>query len=152
MKKWFYVTEVGVEELRSELRELMLRRAPIAERIRSAREFGDLSENAEYTAARQEQEHVENRISKLESILQNIKIIDTPRGVGEVQLGSRVKLDGGGKASQFQVVGTLEADPLNGKISDESPIGQTLLGKKKGDQVEIKKPGGAVSYIIVDIA
>src|SRR5690606_1546718 len=123
----------------AEHKELVEQRGPIAERIKTAREFGDLSENAEYSSARQEQELVESRISEIENILQNVEIIKKPKGDSRVQLGSTVKLkDGNGKSKEFQVVGTVEADPLNGKISDESPIGKALLGKKEGEEVEIK--------------
>jgi transcription elongation factor GreA len=153
MKKQFYLTADGVQELKTELDELIAQRGPIAERIKTAREFGDLSENAEYSSARQEQERVEGRIAEIEAILLNVEIIKKPRGDSKVQLGSFVKLkDGGGKAKEFQVVGTVEADPMNGKISDESPIGQALLGKKEGEEVEIKTPAETSIYKIVDIS
>jgi transcription elongation factor GreA len=153
MKKQFYLTAEGVEELKSELNDLVAQRGPIAERIKTAREFGDLSENAEYSSARQEQERVEGRIAEIEGILLNVEIIKKPRGDSKVQLGSFVKLqNGGGKAKEFQVVGTVEADPMNGKISDESPIGQALLGKKEGEEVEIKTPAETSTYKIVDIS
>ena len=153
MKKQFYLTAEGVEELKTELSQLIALRGPIAERIKTAREFGDLSENAEYSSARQEQERVEGRISEIENILLNVEVIKKPRGDSKVQLGSFVKLKGGGgKAKEFQVVGTVEADPLRGKISDESPIGQALMGKKEGEQVEIKTPAETSTYKIVDIS
>lgn len=153
MKKAFRLTKEGITELKAELEELVAQRGPIAERIKSAREFGDLSENAEYTSALQEQEKVESRIAELEHILQNVEVITKPRGDSKVQLGSKVGLkDGGGKTKEFQVVGTVEADPLNGKISDESPIGQALLGKKLGDEVEIKTPVETATYKVVEIS
>lgn len=152
MKKQFYLTQEGVSELKSELEELVALRAPIAERIKTAREFGDLSENAEYSSARQEQERVESRIGEIENILMNVEIIKKPKGDTKVQLGSLVKLNGNGKTKEFQVVGTVEADPMNGKISDESPIGQALLGKKEGEQVEIQTPAETSTYKIVDIS
>ncbi len=153
MKKQFYLTQEGVDELKTELAQLTALRAPIAERIKTAREFGDLSENAEYSSARQEQERVEGRIAEIENILLNVEIIKKPRGGRLVQLGSFVKLkNGGGKAKEFQVVGTVEADPLKGKISDESPIGQALLGRKEGEEVEIKTPAETSKYKIVDIS
>ena len=151
MKKLFHLTKEGVEELKTELDELIQLRAPIAERIKTAREFGDLSENAEYTSARQEQERVEGRIAEIENILQNVEIIAKPKGNGSVKLGSQVKLKNG-DTKEFQVVGTVEADPLNGKISDESPIGQALMGKKVGDSVEIKTPAETQTYKIVNIS
>ena len=152
MKKQFHLTKEGVEELNAEHKELISQRGPIAERIKTAREFGDLAENAEYTSARQEQEIVEGRIAEIEHILQNVEIIVKPKGGRLVQLGSVVKLKGSGKTKEFQVVGTVEADPLNGKISDESPIGQALMGKKEGDAVEIKINSESTSYKIADIA
>jgi transcription elongation factor GreA len=153
MKKQFHLTQEGVAEMKAELSELTAQRGPIAERIKTAREFGDLSENAEYSSARQEQERVEIRISELENILQNVNIIKKPKGDHKVQLGSTVKLQGeGSKTKQFTVVGTVEADPLNGKISDESPIGKALLGKKEGEKVEIKTPAETATYKIADIS
>ncbi len=153
MKKQFYLTKEGIAELEAEHKELVEQRGPIAERIKTAREFGDLSENAEYSSARQEQERVEGRISEIENILQNVEVIKKPKGDSKVQLGSSVKLKSeGGKTKEFQVVGTVEADPLNGKISDESPIGKALLGKKEGEEVEIKTPAETCTYKIVDIS
>ncbi len=151
MKKQFYLTKEGVDELKVELNGLVSQRGAIAERIKTAREFGDLAENAEYTSARQEQERVEGRISEIENILQNVEVIKKPKGDHKVQLGSTVTLKNS-STKQFQVVGTVEADPLNGKISDESPIGQALLGKQVGDSVEIKTPAETSIYQIVAIA
>jgi transcription elongation factor GreA len=153
MKKLFRLTEEGVSELRKELEALVGDRRAIADSIKTAREFGDLAENSEYQSARQEQERNETRISEIESILQNVEIIKKPTGDSKVQLGSTVELkDGGGKTKQFQVVGTVEADPLNGKISDESPIGKALLGKKDGEDVEIKTPAEVATYKIARIS
>ncbi|GAC1392645.1 MAG: transcription elongation factor GreA [Candidatus Saccharimonadales bacterium] len=150
--KKFLLTNDGAQELQNELNSLIAERGPVAERIKIAREFGDLSENAEYQAARQEQEKLESRISEVEHIVQNMEIIKKPKGDSKVQIGSTVKLQNEGKTKQFQVVGTVEADPLNGKISDESPIGQALLGKKEGDEVEIKTPAETAIYKIVNIS
>ena len=151
MKKMFRLTKEGVEELRNELNSLIAKRADIAEAIKTARELGDLAENAEYQSARLEQERNESRISEIENILLNVEIIRKPKGDSKVQLGSRVKLKNG-KVKEFQVVGTVEADPLSGKISDESPIGAALLGKKLGDKVEIKTPTEVTSYKIIEIS
>lgn len=151
MKKQFYLTKEGVEELKTEHDELVALRGPIAERIKTAREFGDLSENAEYSSARQEQERVESRIAEIENILQNVEIIKKPRGGKLVQLGSTVTLKNS-VTKKFQVVGTVEADPLNGKISDESPLGQAVLGKKVGDKVELKTNVETAVYKIIEIA
>src|SRR4051812_36779185 len=137
MKKLFRLTKEGIAELEAERVNLVAKRANIADAIKTARELGDLAENAEYQSARAEQERNETRIGEIEYILQNVELIKTPRGALKVQLGSRVTLENG-SSKQFQVVGTVEADPLNGKISDESPIGKALIGKKVGEDVEIK--------------
>lgn len=153
MNKQFHLTKNGVDELKSELEKLVGLRSVIAERIKTAREFGDLSENMEYSAARQDQERNENRISEIEHILLNVSIISKPKSDSEVELGNTVKLKSdSGKTKEFQVVGTVEADPLEGKISDESPLGQAVLGKKKGEKVEIKTPSETATYKIVDIS
>lgn len=151
MKKLFRLTQEGIDELKAELAVLIAKRTDIAEAIRSARELGDLAENAEYQSARQEQERNESRISEVENIVQNVEVIKKPRSGGKVQLGSHVKLKNGSE-KEFQVVGTVEADPLNGKISDESPLGQALLGKAVGDQVEIKTPAESTTYKIIEIS
>lgn len=151
MKKLFRLTQAGVNELKLELEALIGKRVGVADAIKTARELGDLSENAEYQAARAEQDRHETRISEIENILQNLEIIKKPRGDSKVQLGSTVKLKGA-KNKEFQVVGTVEADPLNGKISDESPIGQAMLGKAVGDTVEIQTPHDTSTYKIAAIS
>jgi transcription elongation factor GreA len=153
MKKLFHLTKVGISELEEELKTLLDQRGAIAERIKTAREFGDLSENAEYSVARQEQERNEARVAEIEHILQNVEVIKAPRSDSKVQLGSNVKLKSAeGQTKAFQVVGTVEADPLNGKISDESPIGKALIGKKEGDEVEIKTAAETTNYKVVNIS
>lgn len=152
MKKLFRLTKEGVAELENELKGLIAKRAAIADAIKTARELGDLAENAEYQSARAEQDRNETRIGEVEHILQNVEIIKVPKSDGKVVLGSTVKLKNDGKTKEFQVVGTVEADPLNGKISDESPIGQALLGKKVGEAVEIKTPVETATYKVVSIA
>lgn len=152
MKKLFHLTQEGVKELQGELDELTSLRSEIADRIKTAREFGDLAENMEYSAARQDQERNEARIAEIEHILANVQVITAPKKDDKVVLGSVVKLESkAGKTKAFQVVGTVEADPLNGKISDESPIGQALLGKKQGDSVEIHTPAETTTYKVVEI-
>ncbi len=153
MKKQYLLTQEGINELEKEFADLVAERGPIAERIKTAREFGDLSENAEYSSARQEQERTETRISEIENILQNVEVIKKPKGDSKVQIGSSVKMKSEkGSVKAFQVVGTVEADPMNGKISDESPIGMALLGKKVGEHVEIVTPAETTHYKITDIA
>lgn len=152
MKKLFNLTQDGVNELKTELDQLIGQRVSIAERIKQARELGDLSENAEYQSAREEQDRLEARISELDHVLKNSKVIKKPKADGKVVLGSSVKLKSAdGKTTQFQVVGTMEADPMNGKISDESPIGKELLGKKVGDKVTIANSHD-VTYKITQIS
>ncbi len=152
MKKLFHLTAEGVEELKKELEMLVAERGPIAERIRTAREFGDLSENAEYASAREEQGKTEGRISEIENILQNVDIITKPANKDIIEIGNSVKLKSKNGMKEFEIVGSVEADPMNGRISDESPIGQALLGKKLGDDVEIKTPTGIFTYKIDHIA
>lgn len=153
MKKQFHLTQQGVDELKAELEELTGLRAEIADRIKTAREFGDLAENMEYSAARQDQERNEARITEIEHILANVQVITAPKNDNKVVLGSSVKLkSANGSTKQFQVVGTVEADPLNGKISDESPIGRALIGKKVGEDVEIQTPAEKTTYKIAEIS
>lgn len=152
MNKKFSLTQAGVDELTKELEELISQRSVVADKIKTAREFGDLAENAEYQSARQDQEKLEARISEVEHIVNNVEVIQKPKGDSKVQLGSSVKLKGNGKTKEFQVVGTVEADPLNGKISDESPIGQALMGKKLGEEVEIHTPSETTTYTITEIS
>jgi transcription elongation factor GreA len=153
MKKQFRLTKEGKVELETELQTLKNHRTQLAEDIAVARSQGDLAENAEYHAAKDEQGRQEARIEEIENILQNSEVIVMPKGDSKVQLGSTVKLKSeAGKTKEFQVVGTVEADPLNGKISDESPIGQALLGKKENDAVEIKTPAETITYKVVDIS
>lgn len=152
MNKSFLLTKEGVAELEKEHKRLVAERKPAADAIKTAREFGDLAENAEYQAARQEQEKLEARIAEIEHILLNVEIIGKPRGKSAtVRVGSTVTLKNG-SSKKFQVVGTVEADPLNGKISDESPIGKALLGKKLGEKVEIVTPAETATYKITQIA
>ena len=152
MKKTYRLTQSGVDELKQELSKLIGQRVHVADRIKQARQLGDLSENAEYQTAREEQDRLEARISEVDHILQNSQVIKKPKKDGLVRLGSSVRLKDGGKPVSYQVVGTMEAHPMQGKISDESPIGKALMGKKVGDKVEIKTPAGAHTYKIVEIS
>jgi len=151
VKKLFHLTQTGIDELKAELANLVSQRPAVAERIKYARELGDLSENAEYQTAREEQDRLETRISEVNHILKNVQTIKKPKSNGEVKLGSTVKLKDG-VTQTFQVVGTIEADPLNGKVSDESPIGKALLGKKVGDKLELKTPTETAIYKIISIS
>jgi transcription elongation factor GreA len=152
MNKQFRLTKEGIAELEAERASLVAERGPIAERIKTAREFGDLAENAEYQSARQEQEKNDARIADIEHILNNSEIIKAGKAATSVRLGSKVELKSkDGKKKEFQVVGTVEADPLDGKISDESPLGQAVLGKKVGDEVQIVTPVETATYKIVSL-
>ena len=152
MKKLFHLTQSGIDELTAELAALRIKRTETAEAIKVARELGDLAENAEYQSARQEQERNDARIDEIEHILANVEVIKA-KGKKQVGLGSKVTLKNDrGKEMVLQVVGTIEADPLAQKISDESPIGKALLGKKEGDEVEIKTPANTIMYKIAAVA
>lgn len=152
MKKLFHLTQAGIDELKVELEVLKAKRVETAEAIKTARELGDLAENSEYQSARQEQERNDGRIDEIEHILANVEVIKSS-GKKQVGLGSKVTLKGAkGKELVLQVVGTIEADPIAQKISDESPIGKALLGKKEGEEVEIVLPAGANTYKIHAIA
>ncbi len=151
MKKLYQITEVGKQELEAELTELKGRRGDIADKIANARDFGDLSENAEYDSAREEQGLVESRIAEIEDILLNAELIKST-GSKTVVLGSKVELKTGAKTVTYYVVGPVEADPLEGKISNESPIGIALMNKKVGETATITTPKGDTSYEIVSIS
>lgn len=151
MKKIYQITEEGKQELEAELTELKSRRGDIADKIAEARDYGDLSENAEYDAAREEQGLVESRIAEIEDIVLNAEIIKNGKR-SKVDLGSKVELKTGTKSVTYAVVGPVEADPLEGKISNESPIGEALMGKKVGDTATITTPKGDIAYEIVKIS
>lgn len=150
MKKAYQITEKGRQELEAELAELKGRRGEIADKIAEARDYGDLSENAEYDSAREEQGLVETRIAEIEDILMNAEEIKSRKG-GKVQLGSTVELKNG-KTVTYTIVGPVEADPLNGKISDESPLGLALMGATVGQEVSLTTPKGTTVYSVVSIS
>lgn len=151
MNKDYQLTEEGIKELQTELDNLIARRPEMAEAIKTAREFGDLSENAEYQLARDDQERTEARIKELEDVLATAKIIKKSGNTSTVEMGSHVELGGDSGMRELQVVGTVEADPMSGKISNESPIGQALLGRSVGEIVEIGAKPKLVAYKIVKI-
>ncbi|MBQ6127677.1 transcription elongation factor GreA [Candidatus Saccharibacteria bacterium] len=145
MKKTVNLTKQGKLDLEAELKELVARRPAIAERLQTARAFGDLSENQEYSDARAEQKTVENRIAEIEEILKNAKLIRNASH-DKVSIGATVTVTLSGKKFTYSIVGPVEANPLEGKISDKSPIGQALLGKKVGDTYEL--PNGNKGKIV----
>lgn len=150
MKKQYQITEQGKKALEAELVELKSHRGNVAEKIANARDFGDLSENAEYDAAREEQGLLETRIGEIEEILLNAEIIKGGKKK-TIDLGSRVELQRDGKVVVYTIVGPVEADPLEGKVSNESPIGSALFGKKIGDEAIIITPKGEITYTIANV-
>lgn len=145
------VTPAGLKKYQEELEMLKGdKRRELAQRVQAAKEQGDLAENAEYAAAKDEQAYVEGRIEELEAILKTVKVVEVAKGAS-IGVGSKVKLKFNGNDVVYEIVGGNEADPAKGKISNESAVGQALLGKKKGDIVETETPGGTVRYEIVDV-
>lgn len=145
MKKTVNLTKQGKIDLENELKELISRRPAIAERLQTARAFGDLSENQEYSDARAEQKTLENRIAEIEDILKNAKLIRNASH-DKVAMGATVTVTLSGKKQTYSIVGPVEANPLEGKISDKSPIGQALMGKVVGDTYTL--PNGNKGKIV----
>jgi len=152
------VTKEGLKKLKEELEELKTtRRAEVAQRLKEAISYGDLSENSEYEEAKNEQAFVEGRILELEQMIKNAKIISekkTTRAGKEVDIGSSVALLNrtDNENEQYTIVGSTEASPLDNKVSNESPLGKSLLGKRKGDVVDVHSPSGTIRYEILDVA
>jgi transcription elongation factor GreA len=155
MEKDVPLTRDGYEKLKQTLEELeTVKRREVADRIREAREFGDISENSEYDDAKNEQAWVESRIMEITQILARATIIDSPKSPpSKVALGCHVEIqNGAGEVQRYQVVGSAEADPANNKISNESPVGQAIIGRKKGDKVSVTTPSGKIlEYTILSI-
>lgn len=153
------VTKEGLKKLQDELNELkVVKRKEVAERLKEAISYGDLSENSEYQEAKNEQAFIEGRILELEQMIKNAKIISerkTKTKVNEIQIGTTVtvrnKTDGDDPIA-YTIVGSTEANPLEKKISNESPVGKALLGKQKGDTVEVQTPSGPFKYEILSVA
>lgn len=151
MNKQYKLTKQGVDELKNELSELIGSRSEIAEKLKIAREHGDLRENAEYHNARDEQANLEARIQEVENILKSVEIVSAPTNSSSVGLGNTVILKGQKGEQSYTIVGSVEANPAERKISDASPIGQALMNKKVGDKVTIKLPAGEMVYKIKSI-
>jgi transcription elongation factor GreA len=154
MEQDIYLTSEGAEKLKAELAELKgPKRVEMSGRLRSAIQMGDLSENADYHKAKEDQGFMEGRIQELEHILNHARIIDVSEGpAGIVQVGSRVTVKEGDYPEEtYFLVGATEADPRNGRISNESPIGKVLLGSKVGDEVTAVTPGGEIKMKILKI-
>ena len=154
-EKVFPMTQAGKDKLVQELEYLKsVKRKEVVERIKIARSFGDLSENSEYDSAKEEQAFVEGRITTLENMIRNAKIIAEGEVTSDsVTLGSSVTFVElpDGEEETYTIVGSAEADPFEGKISNDSPIAKSLIGKKVGDQVSVQTPGGEMSVRIVSI-
>ena len=151
MNKHYQITKQSKTELEAELKSLISRRSGVAKKIAEARDFGDLSENAEYDVAREEQGLIETRITEIEDILSNAEIIKH-RNKSKVTLGNKVELKIGKKNVIYTIVGPVEADPLEGRISNESPIGLAIFGKKVGEKVTVQISKGKVEYEILSIS
>src|SRR3989338_4944926 len=147
-----YLSKERLEELKKEYEDLKARRRiEVGERLKKAKEFGDLSENSEYAEAREEQAQVETRISALEDIIKNAKIIEKTFSSGIVNVGSTVVVEKNGEKTKFTIVGSNEADPVSGLISNESPLGSAFLEKRIGDKAVVSAPNGKTEYTIVSI-
>ncbi|HLD24801.1 MAG TPA: transcription elongation factor GreA [Patescibacteria group bacterium] len=145
------VTKEGLDALKAEYEELTQVKRPAAvTRLAAAREQGDLSENSEYTDAKQSLAFIDGRIAELEVVLHGVKVVTT-HAKGQVDVGCKVTLHINGKKEEFTVVGEWEADPASKKISHESPLGKALLGKKVGEKVEVEAPAGKILYKILHI-
>ena len=153
--KKIYLTKEGLEKLKQEHEELTkVKRPEILDRVAQARNMGDLSENAEYTMAREELSFIDGRIDELEELIAQAVLIqeDHAKGNHVVKLGSKVSVNIKGKKEEFMVVGEWEADPNEKKISHESPLGKAIIGKKVGEKVEVEAPAGTVVYTITSVS
>lgn len=151
-EKPVFLTQEGLNRLQAELTHLRTkRRQEVAERIRHAKEFGDINENAEYDDAKNEQGFVEGRILLLEKLLRNASLIEGQHPPGVVEVGSTVKVHDEYGDEAFTIVGSAEAEPSKGRISLESPVGKALLGKRVGDDVSVQTPNGLIRMLIVEV-
>ncbi|MCD8078394.1 MAG: transcription elongation factor GreA [Lachnospiraceae bacterium] len=149
------LTYTGMKKLEDELFDLkVVQRKEIAQKIKEAREQGDLSENAEYDAAKDEQRDIEARIEELEKLLKNVEVVDEDDiNLDQINIGCRVKVHDieFDEEMEFSIVGSTEANSLQGKISNESPVGKALLGKKVGDEVQVETQAGTITYQVLEI-
>lgn len=156
MQKQVMLTDEGLKNYEEELEYLKtVKRKEVAEKIKVALSFGDLSENSEYDEAKNDQAVLEARIAQIESILKNVKIIDESElSLTQVHVGSKIKVHDleFNEIVDYQIVGSNEADPFNGKISDESPVGNELLGHSVGETIEVETPDGVVKFEILEIS
>lgn len=154
MAKEVYLTNEGLDDLKKELEDLKLVRRPaVIEALKEARALGDLSENAEYDAARNEQSYVENRIKEIEAMIEHVVLIENAN-TDKVSIGSKVTIEyvDDQENEEYSIVGSTEADPFSNKISNESPIAQAILNKKVGEVVTVASPNGEYKVMIKAIA
>ena len=153
-EKEIIITQEGLARLQSELEHLLsVRRQEVAAKIKRAREMGGTENNAEYDDAKNDQAFVEGRILLLENIVRNAVAIESPASPGVVELGNKVLIENqDGKIEQFTIVGSAEANPVGGRISNESPVGKALLGKRIGDEVEVPTPAGVLKLKILEVS
>ncbi|MDD4931239.1 MAG: transcription elongation factor GreA [Candidatus Colwellbacteria bacterium] len=150
--KNYYLSPKRLEELKEEIIELKtVRRLEVSERLARAKEYGDLSENAEYQEAREQQEVVEGRIDELDEIIKNASIIKKSGSQEFVDLGCEVEVEVNSNTRKFSIVGSNEAKPEEGMISNESPLGRAIMGKKVGDTISVKAPIGDITYRVIRI-
>lgn len=151
MKK-VQLTQEGFDQLRQELKKLKeITRPALLKRLAAARAMGDLRENSEYSAAKEEQGMLEGRIVELEQLIANAEIVSTDKKSNSIGIGCRVEVDVNGRKETYHIVGEFEADPMNRKLSQTSPIGKALMGKKAGDTVEIEVPAGKIVFKIREV-
>lgn len=153
-KKDILITKIGLEKLKAELADLIANRRPeVINRIKGAKELGDLSENAEYSAAKEEQSFIEGRIQELDEIIKHALVADEKSAHdGTVSIGSTVKVVVDGDEDEFEIVGPAESDPAKGRISVDSPVGKALLGQKAKDSVSVETPDGKITYKLVSVS
>ncbi len=148
-----YVTKEGLEKLKAELFDLKKRQRPdLISRLETAKALGDLSENAEYHEAKDALAFAEGRIREIQMTLNDIQIIEDNEVSGTVMIGSTIEVESNGKKKTYQIVGSTEADPLAGRISNESPLGAAFLGRKMGESVPVETPSGRVIYTIINVS
>lgn len=148
-----YVSTEGLEKLKAELHDLKtVKRRELADRIEAAKALGDLSENAEYHEAKENLAFVEGRIQQINDMLQNVSIIDPSATTGVIRIGSTLVAEANGKQRTFKIVGSNEADPAAGLVSNESPLGDAFQGHSVGDHVEVQTPAGRTIYTVISIS
>jgi transcription elongation factor GreA len=146
-----YVTKEGLSKLKIQLEELKIKLKEVSHKIKEARDMGDLSENAEYHEAKNEQSFLTSKEQEIEQKIKNAEVIEKVENKGVVQVGSTVEIEDDGEKMKYQIVGSDEADPISGRISVDSPIGSALIGHKQGDSIKVKTPAGVSVCKIIGI-